>query len=50
MINELMNYLGGGGETYYTPLHVWASICQPNTESALANPPFKSIQSKEYQP
>lgn len=42
MINELMNYLGGGGGTYYTPLQIWSAIYQPDTESALANPPFNT--------
>lgn len=49
MMKDLLNP-SVGGETYYTPPSKWAAIYQPDSESALANPPFKDIESKEYQP
>ena len=37
-LNQLLSTQGE--PIYFTPLHVWADIIQPDASHAMANPPF----------
>jgi hypothetical protein len=37
-LNQLLSTQGE--PIYFTPLHVWADIYQPDPSHAMANPPF----------